>query len=111
MKQHLFSVAPCGLVLPLLLFYYYYYYYYCYIGAISHYVRKASAYTRQHGTERHRRISMPRVGFEPTMAVFERPRATAQNTAMAGCYSLMCKLQALCGRMSMFVALLNCSHS
>jgi hypothetical protein len=31
-------------------------------------------YTRQHNTEKHEYTFMPRVGFEPTVPVFERPK-------------------------------------
>jgi hypothetical protein len=35
---------------------------------------KASTYTGQHNTEKHRHISMTRPGFEPAIPVFERPK-------------------------------------
>jgi hypothetical protein len=35
---------------------------------------KASTYTGQHNTEKHRNTSMPRTGFETTIPMFERPK-------------------------------------
>jgi hypothetical protein len=35
---------------------------------------KASTYTGQHNTEKHRHTSMPRAGFEPEISTFERPK-------------------------------------
>jgi hypothetical protein len=43
---------------------------------------KASTYTEQHNTEKCRQTSMPLVGFEPMIPVFERSRSTSQ-TAIA----------------------------
>jgi hypothetical protein len=36
--------------------------------------RKASTYTGQHNTEKHRHTSMPRAGFENAIPMFERPK-------------------------------------
>jgi hypothetical protein len=35
---------------------------------------KASTFTGQHNTEKHRHISMPPAGFEPAIPMFERPK-------------------------------------
>jgi hypothetical protein len=43
--------------------------------------RKASTYTGQHNTEKRGHTSMPRVGFEPKIPVFERPKTVRAQTA------------------------------
>jgi hypothetical protein len=49
---------------------------------------KASTYTGQHNTEKHRHTSMPRAGFEPAIPMFERPktvRALDRAAVDTGC--------------------------
>jgi hypothetical protein len=45
--------------------------------------RMASIYTGQHNTEKSGHTSMPRVGFEPTITVFERPKTLIASVRSA----------------------------